>query len=30
MNAVATEEEEPDNSTLFDNMVEEFNLMRNS
>ena len=29
MKAVTAEEEEPDNSTLFDNMVEEFNLMRN-
>ncbi len=29
MNAVEAEEEEPDNNTLFDNMVEEFNLMRN-
>lgn len=29
MKAVAAEEKEPDNSTLFDNMVEEFNLMRN-
>lgn len=29
MKAVAAEDEEPDNSTLFDNMVEEFNLMRN-
>lgn len=29
MKAAAVEEEEPDNSTLFDNMVEEFNLMRN-
>jgi UDP-2,3-diacylglucosamine pyrophosphatase LpxH len=29
MKAEAIEEEELDNSTLFDNMVEEFNLMRN-
>ena len=29
MKAATAEEEEPDNSTLFDNMVEEFNLMRN-
>lgn len=29
MKAAAIEEEELDNSTLFDNMVEEFNLMRN-
>ncbi|MEI8059894.1 MAG: UDP-2,3-diacylglucosamine diphosphatase, partial [Ferruginibacter sp.] len=29
MKSVAAEDEEPNNSTLFDNMVEEFNLMRN-
>lgn len=29
MKTVEVEEEEPDNNTLFDNMVEEFNLMRN-
>jgi hypothetical protein len=29
MKAIEVVEEEMDNSTLFDNMVEEFNLMRN-
>ena len=29
MKAAVIEDEELDNSTLFDNMVEEFNLMRN-